>query len=76
MDAIAELYDDQKSAIQLTIIGGNGNGLDSLTTYIENLGLLDQVEIIVDTGDAEKILRYKQSDLYFQASFMKDSETR
>ena len=54
LDAVAKLYDDQKSAIHLTVIGGNGNGLDSLTTYVENLNLLDQVEIIVDADDAEK----------------------
>lgn len=69
LDAISKLYEDQRSAIDLTIIGGNGNGLDRLEAYVGKLGLSDQVEIITDADESAKILAYKQADLYFQASF-------
>tara|TARA_B100001057_G_scaffold493858_1_gene589234 strand:+ start:228 stop:1283 length:1056 start_codon:yes stop_codon:yes gene_type:complete len=69
LDAISKLFKDQRSLIHLTIIGGNGNGLSALEAYVGKLGLKDQVEIIVDADESEKIMAYKQADLYFQASF-------
>ena len=56
------------SETHLTIIGGNGDGVEELQKFIIEAELSSNITLLIDADNETKIQMYQEADLYFQPS--------
>ena len=66
--AIKCLPKDILRKTHLTIIGGNGDGVEELQKFIIEAELSSNITLLIDADNETKIQMYQEADLYFQPS--------
>ena len=68
LSAIKSLPGDILRNTHLTIIGGKGDAVGELQSFIIEAGLSPNVTLLIDADNDTKIAAYQETDLYFQPS--------